>query len=185
MITLADAKLQLNIDASNTTHDAELTAYVGAAIRAVEKHTGQVGTLRAVAGERHQVCRTARLRLHQYPVASVITVARVDTTLTWDVADLDVDVDSGLLRVLSGPLFHGLLAVAYQAGSADVPENHSLAARIIVQHLWQTQRGAMASRGVRPALNDSMDNLVNLGGRGYAIPNAALELLGEPVPVVA
>lgn len=185
MITLAEAKLQLNIDASNTAHDVELQAFVGAAIRAVELHTGKVGDVRTITGERHHVCGTAKLWLHQKPVQSVTSVARVDATLTWDVDDLDVDVDSGLLRVLRGPLLSGLLSVTYQAGHAEVPANWNLAGRIIVQHLWQTQRGTMGARRPTAVMNDTTQNMVNLGGRGYAIPNAALELLGEPAPVVA
>lgn len=184
MITLAEAKLQLNIPASDTTHDVELLAYVGAAIRAVEKHTGQAGDVRTVAGERHQTCGSSKLWLYHKPVQSVTMLARVDGSLTWDPADLDIDVNSGLLRVVSGPLFRGLVSVTYEAGHVPVPENYNLAARIIVQHLWQTQRGAMGNRRVTTVMNDSMENLVNFG-RGYAIPNAALELLGEPIPVVA
>jgi len=183
MLTLDEAKLQLNIPLSNTTHDVELQAYVDAAIRAVELHTGEFGDLREVAGERHSTPPTARLRLHHKPVQSVTTLERVDGSLAWDPADLDVDVAAGVLRVVRGPLFSGLLTVTYQAGYVNVPPNYNLAARIIVQHLWQTQRGAMGMRDIR-ALEDSMTNLVNFG-RGYAIPNAALELLGEPIPVVA
>lgn len=184
MLTLAEAKLQLNIPAGDTSHDVELQAYVAAAIRAVERHTGTVGDVRAIVGERHEVCHASKLWLYQKPVQSLTTLARVDGTQTWAAADVDVDVDSGLLRVKSGPLFDGLLTATYQAGHVPVPANYNLAARIIVQHLWQTQRGAMGSRRPTTVLNDSMENLVNFG-RGYAIPNAALELLGEPIPVVA
>lgn len=183
MINLDEAKLQLNISPSNMTHDVELQAFVDAAIRAVEKYTGLFGTVRTVSGEKHTAGHWRSLRLHHQPVQSVTSVARVDGTLTWTVADIDVDVDSGLLRVINGPLFSGLLTVTYEAGHAVVPENFNLAARIIVQHLWQTQRGAIAG-GVRSVLEDSFGNQINLG-RGYAIPNAALELLGEPIPVVA
>lgn len=184
MITLADAKLQLNIDTLDTSHDVELEAYVAAAIAAVERHTNTVGDVRTVADERHQARGTAKLWLYRKPVQSVTTLARVDGTLTWDVADLDVDVNSGLLRVVSGPLFSGLVSVTYEAGHDPVPANYNLAARIIVQHLWSTQRGAMGNRRVTTVMDDSMANLSNFG-RGYAIPNAALELLGEPIPVIA
>ena len=184
MITLDEAKLQLNIPAPNTTHDVELQAFVDGAIRAVELHTGELATVRTVTGERHVTCYTARLRLHHKPVQSVTTIARVDASLTWDVADLDLDADSGVVRVISGPLLSGLIAATYEAGYVNAPDNYNLAARIIVQHLWQTQRGAMGGRLARSGMDDSLDNLVNFG-RGYAIPNAALELLGEPMPVVA
>lgn len=183
MASLADAKLQLNIPASNTTHDVELQSYVDAANLAVERHTGLVIAPLTITGERHHR-HTACLWLDRKPVQSVTAVARVDGSLTWDVANLDVDTDSGLVRVVSGPVFSGLFTVDYEAGFVTEPDHYNLASRIIVQHLWTTQRGAMGGRDVRSALDDSMQNLSNFG-RGYAIPNAALELLGEPIPVVA
>lgn len=180
MLTLADAKLQLNITVPD--YDAELQAFVDAAILAVERYTGLAGDVRTVTDERHQV-NSSKLWLHNKPVQSVTSVARVDGSLTWDVTDLDVDTPSGLVRVVDGPRFSGLIQVTYSAGFTAVPENLNLAARIVVQHLWTTQRGAMGG-GPREALETSMNNLVG-AGRGYAIPNAALELLGEPIPVVA
>lgn len=184
MLTLAEAKLQLNISPSDTTHDVELQAFVDAAIIAVEKYTGLTGDVQAVTDERHQVPHTSKLWLFHKPVQSVTIVERVDGSLAWDVANIDVDVQSGLLRVVAGPLFSGLLTVDYQAGHTIVPGNLNLAARIIVQHLWETQRGAMGGRDVRSVMDDSFENQFS-GGRGYAIPIAALELLGEPIPVVA
>lgn len=183
MLTLTEAKLQLNIDEADTSHDVELQVYVDAAVKVVERHTGLVGDLRTIANERHDEPPTARLWLHHRPVRSVASVQRVDGSMSWDPANLDVDEDEGALLVVSGPLFSGLLEVTYEAGHVEVPKEFNLAARIIVQHLWQTQRGAWAGRGVRTVLEDSFENLVG-GGRGYAIPNAALELLGEPAPVV-
>lgn len=186
MLTLQDAKLQLNIPAANTTHDVELETFVQAAILVAEFHGGLLGDLRTIASERHVACHWSQLRLFNKPVQSVSSIARVDGSLTWNVADLDVDVDSGVLRVVSGPLFSGLLAIDYEGGhpAGQVPERLNLAARIILQHLWQTQRGAMGQQGGRSVLNESVENWTS-HGRGYAIPNAALELLGEPIPVVA
>lgn len=184
MITLADAKLQLNIDSSNTDHDVELQSFVDAAILAVERYTGLVGATKTISGERHQTPHTSRLWLDRKPVQSLTSVARVDGSLTWTVADLDVDAGTGLIRVVDGPLFSGLIEVTYDAGHTTVPDNLNLATRIVVQHLWSTQRGAMSGGGVRESMDTSMNNLIG-AGRGYAIPNAALELLGEPIPVVA
>lgn len=185
MITLDEAKLQLNIAVSNTEHDTELQAFVDAAITAVERYTGLVGLTRTISGERHQTPHTSKLWLLRKPVQLVMSVERVDGSQTWDVANIDVDADTGLLRVVDGPMFSGLLQITYEAGHMDVPDNLNLATRVVVQHLWSTQRGAMG-RGIRDrsALDTSFDNL-NAAGRGYAIPNAALELLGEPIPVVA
>lgn len=183
MITLTEAKVQLNIPESDTTRDVELQAYVDAASDAVERYTGQVGTVRTISAERHATRRTHRLWLHQSPVQSLMSVARVDESQTWNVADLDVDVDSGLIRVLTGPLLSGLLEVTYEAGHETVPANYSLAARIILQHLWRTQRGVGVATFTGTGETTTMES--GEGGMGFAVPRRAIELLGFPTPVVA
>jgi hypothetical protein len=66
----------------------------------------------------------------------------------------------------------------YQAGYTTVPANIRLGALIIVQHLWETQRGMM---GVQ--LGGDGETYVT--GRGFAIPRRAIELLGPQLPGVA
>jgi hypothetical protein len=66
----------------------------------------------------------------------------------------------------------------YQAGEVVIPDDYRLAALIIIEHLWETQRGTMGvqlggdSEGYSP-------------GRGFAIPRRALELLDTQLPGVA
>jgi hypothetical protein len=64
---------------------------------------------------------------------------------------------------------------------AVIPANCTRAAAIIIQHLWETQRGVMGSR--RFGGGQELDRA--LTGMGYAIPNRAKELLGQRAPVVA
>jgi hypothetical protein len=59
-----------------------------------------------------------------------------------------------------------------------IQANVRLASKIIIQHLWETQRGTM---GVQ--LGGDSDNYV--AGRGFAIPRRAIELLGPQLPGVA
>jgi hypothetical protein len=53
----------------------------------------------------------------------------------------------------------------------EVPAPFGEAGRIILEHLWQTQRGPSA----RPTLGG--EETVALPGFGFAIPNRAAELL--------
>jgi hypothetical protein len=91
---------------------------------------------------------------------------------------LRVDAGTGLVAVASGPAFTGALDVTYQAGLAIVPEDYRLAGLIIIQHLWETQRGTM---GVQLG----GDSETYMPGRGFAIPRRAMELLDPPLPGVA
>jgi hypothetical protein len=118
--------------------------------------------------------------LRSTPVISVTSIATVDGSQSWTVSPSTMYVDSasGMVQVLSGPPVRGPLLVTYQAGYAAVPANIRLAALIIIQHLWGTQRGAM---GVQ--LGGDSDNW--MAGRGFAIPRRAIELLGPQLPGVA
>jgi hypothetical protein len=89
-----------------------------------------------------------------------------------------VDGPSGSVNVLSGPPLVGLALVTHQAGLTAIGANIRLAAKIIIQHLWETQRGTM---GVQLG----GDNEPYMAGRGFAIPRRAVELLGTQLPGVA
>lgn len=179
VLTLDEAKQQLNIAVGDQSLDDELGAYIAAVDEVIERQTRQVVTSRPVT-ERHTVQRQDTLVLHHRPATALASVARVDGTRSWDVADLDLD-PVGIVRTLHGGRFDGLVRVEYTAGYADdvIPDNFRLAARIILQHLWQTQRGQFGAPRA-----GGMDYSPT-PGRGYAIPNAALELLGTPGPVFA
>lgn len=173
MISVDDLKEQVNIDASDKTHDAELQAYVDALTPAIERHTGQVMELREVVEDRW-LPHTSAVTLRSTPVAAVTSVAAVDGSVTWNVGDLDVDAEIGRVAVTGGPRLVGLVRFIYDAGYEEVPADFQLAARIIGQHLWETQRGTLGSPefGAGPVL------------AGYAFPNRAKELLGGRAPMV-
>ncbi|UNZ20623.1 hypothetical protein [Streptomyces sp. 891-h] len=176
IVTLDAAKEQLNIATSDSSQDVELQRYVDAVTTPVERHLGEVVDQRQLTDELRLSGATSFM-LSGTPVISLDAVATVDGTQIWAVADMHVDSASGEVTVLSGPAVTGLVAVTYTAGYATVPEDYQLAALIIVQHLWETQRGAMG---------------VSVGGEGepvfglgFALPRRALELLGTPLPGVA
>lgn len=182
VLTLEEAKLQLNIADGDESLDVELGAFVTSVDEVIERHT------RKTVAAREYTDRIARggaaLVLRHRPVTDVTSVTTLDGSRSWDPSTLDVD-PAGVVRTLNGTQFPGLLKVTYTAGHADeqIPDNFKLAARIILQHLWQTQRGSF---GPRPGgMDDSYDAPGRSSGSGYAIPNAALELLGPQPPVIA
>lgn len=89
-------------------------------------------------------------------------------------ARLHVDGPSGVIRRLDGGSFSGgPWTAVYTAGRGDIPPTINLAARILLQHLWRTQRGA--ARGGGPA--DDFSVTEPIPGFGYAVPNRVLQLL--------
>lgn len=178
IVSLADARAQLNFGTSETADDDELRGFIGAATGAVERALGRSVVRRSFV-DRFTVSGWApALLLRHVPVLSLTSVASVDASTTWNIGDLQVDSETGLVTVASGGAFTGSLDAVYQAGLPVVPEDYRLAGLIIIQHLWETQRGTM---GVQLG----GDNEPYMPGRGFAIPRRALELLDPPLPGVA
>lgn len=177
VISLADAKQQLNM--TTTANDEELRFYIEATTAIVEQLRGETIAFRTFTEERE--IRTGRFPLAHTPVVSLTSVATVDGFITWDVSRLHVSpagvvapnpyVNTGLLDL------KGWIKAVYTAGYQIVPANVGLAARIIIQHLWQTQRPERGSGNRNSALGESV-----VPGMGFAVPNRALELLGNGVP---
>lgn len=175
LFSLADAKSKLKIPAATTTYDDDLRMYVEATTKAVEYFVGAVAR-RTVTQIVHG--GTERMVLATTPVLSVTSVTGVQPwQLDIPVSAVDIDTDTGVLRRNDWLLFWpGPYRVAYTAGRPIVPANISLAAKLILQHLWRTEYGA--SRGL-PAIGGGEDYSVTeqVPGLGYAIPNRALQLL--------
>jgi hypothetical protein len=172
LIDVAEARQQLNI--TTEVHDTELMTYVSATTEVIERHIGPVLPRDVV--EVHP--SGSVLVLYQPPVLSLTSLEAVLTGgPSYAVADLDVDPATGIVRRLDGGGFTGPLRVTYRAGRDEVPPNVGLAARIIVQHLWRTQRG---TAGVRVGGMEEAPMVA-----GYDVPPAALRLLGTPAPVIA
>lgn len=174
IVSLADARQQLNL--TTTVNDEELRYYVEATTAIVEELRGETIALRTVTEERE--LKTGRFPLSHTPVVSLTSVARVDGSSSWDVSKLYVS-PAGVLSPIN-PMtvndLRGWVRVVYVAGYAVVPANVGLAARIIIQHLWKTQR---ASRGgaIRGGVDDGL-----VTGSGFAVPYSARDLLGAGMP---
>lgn len=176
LFSLADGKKHLNIGADSTGEDDEIRDWIGATTRVVEHFVGPVA--RRTVVERHNF-RAAGVRvLRQTPALSLTSVVPVLTGGTsYDPDDLDLDPETGLVQRKDGGLLYGPLLFTYAAGRSVVTENISGAGRIILQHLWRTQRGT----GRGPVFGGGEDYAVTepIPGLGYAVPNRALQLLED------
>lgn len=169
IVSLRDAKAHLKI--TDTSTDEDLRSVIEAATGVIERHLNKAVVRRSFT-EESWAC--GYLGLDKLPLVSLTSVASIDGTKTWDVSNLDVD-PGGIVTAASGASLSGPVTVTYVAGMAVIPSHFSLAAKIIIQHLWETQRPSGGT--LRPNLPDSMGT-VNRSGMGFAIPNRALELLG-------
>ena len=182
IITLADAKTHLNIPATSTTHDDELQYFVDAACVVIAKLAGEVlqRDVTEIVRQRGGVCS---LMLAARPVVSVTTMTSIRDGAAYDVTALYVDNPlAGIVRRTDGgAVTGGPWTVTYVAGRADVPANIGLAARILVQHLWETQRG-----GSMTAPRLDVEAVDSIPGLWFAIPDKVKQLLeGETAPLMA
>lgn len=177
LLPLQDAKLQLNIRASDgTAYDAELQDYIATIETSLEALTG--GPLAArVVTERAELDGTGTvLQVQQRPVISVTSITPVATGIPADLsAGLDIDKSAGIIRALGGRTlgssWNAGVTVVYPAGWVPVPAAFGIAGRMILQHMWDTQHGPSA----RPSMGAA--ETVPVPGFGFAIPYQAAELL--------
>jgi hypothetical protein len=180
IVSLRDAKQYLNI--LTTTNDEELRGFVEAATQVVENIVGPV-IVRTVIETHTRPGRV--ITLYQPPILSLVSVRSV-LTAGWgyDVAALDVDPDTGILRRLDGlPVgWQSPLRVVYRAGRPVIPASISLAAKVIIDHLWETQRGH--TQGVRPT--PGAGRAAQKKSLQHDIPQRARELLApyRRIPIV-
>jgi len=182
VISLAAARNQLRL--TGTSGDDDLRMFIAAATVAIEDHIGKKLIRRTITAERHYGVNGV-LILNRSPVLSLASMSTFDGATTWNVNDLDVDGDTGIVTSLSGPRLIGNLKPNYLVGMRVIAANHLLAVRFIVEQLWQTMRPFAGTANLPAgALEDSLDTRAG-GLTGFAIPNRALELLGKPPPLVA
>lgn len=174
LITLAQAKTQLNI--TSDAYDDELQLWMGATTSAVEKARGETVEQRRITDEVQVRGGVALLR--SVPVVDLVSVTSATDGTTWDVSALRVNPATGAVTAETGPSLAGVLIFLYNAGYSDPPANYIVAALIILQHLWETRRGA---QGVTRGGEDE----AYIPQLGYAVPRRASELLGLSLPGVA
>ncbi|MEU2062902.1 hypothetical protein [Streptomyces sp. NPDC013455] len=174
LVTLAEAKRQLDID--STSHDVELQLYVDSLDAVIEGYVGVV--------EQRECTDTVTgggpaLSVLHPPLVSVtaLTGPAGSGSISYSADRLTADTTAGTVSLADGSTFPaGAYTVTYTAGRATVPPTIRLAALILLQHLWRTQYGAS-----RVPVGGADDWSVTdpVPGFGYAVPNRVLQLL-EP-----
>jgi hypothetical protein len=114
--------------------------------------------------------------VRQRPLVAVTSII-AETGGALGLSDVKVDANAGTIQRAMGWPFLGPFAgpwftVTYTAGwGTSVPPAFASFARIVIDHLWDTQRGPSQ----RPSMGG--DDVVTPPWLGFAIPNRALELL--------
>lgn len=170
LMSLATAKQHLK--KTDTADDDEIRDWIEACTRAVEQFVGPVVKRTVIEDVRFHSAR--ELALTQIPAVQLTSVtALVTGALSYDVAELHLDSETGIVTRLDGGTLYGPLRFVYVAGRTIVGANIRGAARIILQHLWRTRQGpGRPQRGT-----DDYDVTEPLPGLGFAIPNRAVQLL--------
>ena len=180
VLPLQDAKDALNIPQATTSSDTEIAAYIATIESSFRGMTGGPIVNRTITERAELTGDYTVLQVRQRPLVSVTSIVSVASGQAIDIsAGLDLDANAGTIRRKLGYPFYGpyftwlpAMTVTYVAGwGTAVPAAFNVAARIILQHLWETQHGPSA----RPSMGG--DELVTPAGFGYAIPAAAAELL--------
>lgn len=179
LLTLAQAKAFTNI--GGTVSDAELQLYVDSVADVVEAALGGPVEQRSFTETVDVVDGGRALALGKRFATAVTTITANGTA----VSTSDVVVAAGsVLRRRAGLAFAPIsdpVIVVYTAGLAapgSAPSALTLAAAVIVGHLWETQRGQV---GAGPGDDYGTPNTV-VPGLGFAVPNRALELMHPWAP---
>ena len=177
IISLADAKAHLNM--TSTRDDEELRSMVESVTAVVERHRAET-IVRKVVVESNPAGTYNCIALGTHPVLSVQSIVDIKG-VSQTVGQWTLDGQNGILyRPTWGSGSTAGMVVTYTAGYSVVPPNYVLAAKIILAHLWQTQR--VQTIGAQPTLASQSrrteDAIMTPSGLGFAIPPRAVELLG-------
>jgi hypothetical protein len=178
VLPLGDAKDALNIPQATTTSDSEIQGYVATITSCLERMTGGPLTNRAVTERTEMQAYQTVIPVRKRPLVSVTSITSASGGAIDISGGLDLDTNAGLIRrqlglPFYGPFFEWLpqVTVLYVAGwGTSVPAAFNTAARIILQHLWESKRGPLA-------MPMAGEPAVMVPGFGFAIPNRAAELL--------
>lgn len=171
IVSLADTKRHLN--QTTTTQDDEVRGFIGTATDIIEDLCGPV-VVRTFS-ERIEGCGPTIVLSHTPLVAVTSIVSIRPSGPAYDMANVDVDLPTGVLELLDGTWFRGSLRALYKAGRPVVPRALRLAALVIIQHMWRTQLGSSTAARRRDRGDDYAEPIP---GMGYSIPNRAMELMG-------
>lgn len=158
-----------HLDKTDTKDDAELLDFIQATTRVVEEYVGVI--LPRTVVERH--VSGTYIQLFKGPVLSVTSIEGFLEPLSTAITFGDYVLDTDNSRIYPKTLYgfsSGPYKVTYQAGRTFVEPNWRSAAKIIIAHMWTTQRGNL----VRLPTSDEASLPP---GYTYSVPRKALELL--------
>lgn len=180
IVSLKDAKEFLGIRPDETDDDDELRRWLAGTTEVIERVLDET-----IA--RRQYTETAwnehprSLRLFKVPVLSLDALASADGQRTWDpvAGEVRVDRDTGLVRLIRGPHLYGDITASWHAGYQVVPYHVMQGALVLLQHVWETQRGMGTVGGgvIGPEEAGDMRQM-------YMLPRKVREWLGEPRPAI-
>jgi hypothetical protein len=168
IVTLDEAKTQLNIDSNVTTFDVQLNDYIAAASQMIVNRIGPVAGSPTVS-EWHDGGSTDILLYDEGPIQSVTSVTESMGSVVYTLSQVTldsgsvttpfgytVDLDLGLLvRRAAGvavPFAAGEanIHVTFVAGYATTPPDITLKTLLLLQRMWETRRGAKPAAGQGP-----------------------------------
>jgi hypothetical protein len=177
VLPLQDAKDTLNIPQSSTGSDAEIQSWIATIESSLERATGGPVVNRTVTERAEMLRGCSVIPVRQRPLVSVTSITAVGGGAI-GITDLDLDVNAGLIRRQLGLPFYGpyywlpTVTVVYVAGwGVSVPAAFNSFARIVLAHLWTSQRAGAA------AMPMGGGDMTTPPGFGFAVPNEAAELL--------
>jgi hypothetical protein len=179
VLPLQDAKDQLNIPQSSTASDAELQSFIATIESSLKRYTGGPLVNRAITERAEMVSGQTAILVRQRPLVSVTQILGAGGAAIDISGGLDLDVNAGIVRRKLGLPFYGpfftwlpqVTVIAVAGWGTSVPAAFNSFARIVVQHLWDSQHGPAG----RPSMGGQ--EMTTVPGFGFAIPNMAAELL--------
>lgn len=182
LLPLADAKDMLNIPQATTTYDAEIQGWIASIESSLERFTGGPVTNRQVTERAEAVDGMRKILLRARPLVSVVSITAESSGTAVSTTDVKTDANAGIIQRATGwpflgPFFYAepWFTVVFVAGwGTQVPAAFSNFARIVVDHMWETQRMPVS-------LPMSGEEAVTVPGFSYLIPRRAAELLDGSV----
>jgi hypothetical protein len=171
IVSLDEAKDYLKIEPENTSLDDELAAFIRTIVPAVEFFAGPVEpkTYRRTGYGYFEVV------LSPAPVISITSVDSYGTPI--DPTLLSIDYETGIVYYtdLRTVFPRGRMTFTFIAGRRIIPANITHGAKVILAHMWETQRGR--GRTVTTTRRTASDDTTFVPGLGYSVPNRAIEML--------
>jgi hypothetical protein len=186
IITLDDVKTQLQISGNGS--DDVIETWLQPITNAVERYLHEVVVQRTVTDELEIHCSRAvrgrnwipSFRLWTAPVISITSAQSWDGSTVYDVSNWRPSKSgSGLVRVMMGAVPGGLTEIIYEAGLTQIPADYKQGSLVVLQHCWETRRGAGQIGAGVIGPEERYDPRIMIG-----IPRKAYEWLGPPRPTI-